>query len=384
MTKSDKAKIISIIKELIAQNTVNPPGNEYKVANIVEKFFKKHKIRYKKFEKAKGRTNIVGYIGKDSAKPKLLIAAHADTVPAGDGWKTNPFKAVVKGNRIYGRGTTDDKGVIAPMLLCAAEIKKHEKELKGQLLIAVAADEEKGSEFGMKYLLKNKLIKPDFAIIADEASAFKKIDIAEKAVLGLMIISHGKQAHGSTPDKGINAITNMNKVISELEKYKFKYKKHKLLSPPTMNIGTIKGGIATNVVPARCELSIDIRYLPSQKKEAILQDIKKLLKNIEIKNKDTKFSLEVLGHAPPTEISSDNLLIKLIQKHTKDIAGIEPVAVGVNGATDCKSLILNGVVAVGFDSGVPGVSHMANEYIEINGLIQFKEIIERISLDMLK
>ncbi len=384
MDKSDKAKIISIIKELVAQNTVNPPGNEYKVATVVEKFFRQHKIKYKKFEKAKGRTNIVGYIGKDSAKPKLLIAAHADTVPAGDGWKTDPFKAVVKGNKIYGRGTDDDKGVIAPMLLAAEEIKKHEKELKGQLLVAVVADEECGSHYGMKYLVKNRLINPDYAIIPDIATNLKKIDVAEKGNLFLKIISYGKQAHGSTPHKGINAITNMNKVISELEKYRFKYKKHKLLSPPTMNIGVIRGGIATNVVPARCELNVDIRYLPSQNKKDIIRDIRKIMKAAERKSRNSRFELKMTDGNPPTETPQNSKLVRLIQKATKEVTGKILAPSGVNGATDCKSLILAGTVAVGFDPNDSGIAHMANEYIKINELIQFGEIIKKVSLDLLR
>ncbi len=114
---------LKLLKDLISLKTVNPPGNEFKVINYVKGFFKKNNIKFKIFSKEKSRLNLIGYIGK--GKPELLISCHSDTVPAGEGWKTNPFKAVIKNGMVYGKGVVDDKGPLVSLMVAAKEIKKN-------------------------------------------------------------------------------------------------------------------------------------------------------------------------------------------------------------------------------------------------------------------
>ena len=201
---SEEKSILNLISELVAQDTSNPPGEEHKVGKIVEKELKKYKIKYKKFEKVKGRPNILAYIGK--GKPSLFIPTHMDTVPAGDHWNTNPFKVLKKGDFLYGLGVSDNKGPLACMLVLAKIIKKHEKNLKGQLILGFVSDEEKGSSYGMQFLLDKKLFKPNFAIVPDSPTSLKKISIGEKGRLEISITSHGKQGHASRPYEGLDNV----------------------------------------------------------------------------------------------------------------------------------------------------------------------------------
>lgn len=214
--QSQEEEIIRLATELIGANTVNPPGNEYLAVSVVEKYFKTHGIQYEIFEKNKGRTNIAGYIG--SGSPILLVACHLDVVPPGDGWDTDPFKVVIKNGRMYGRGANDNKGQMASMLVHARFLKENESKLNGTFLLIGVADEEKGSSLGLKYLLDECNIVADFAIIPDVAHNMRMIDVGEKGALFLKITSYGKQAHGSTPEKGINAIWNMIELLNQLKK----------------------------------------------------------------------------------------------------------------------------------------------------------------------
>ncbi|MDI6807126.1 MAG: M20/M25/M40 family metallo-hydrolase [Candidatus Aenigmarchaeota archaeon] len=210
----------------------------------------------------------------------------------------------------------------------------------------------------------------------------RKIDVAEKGVLHLKIIAHGKQAHASTPKEGVNAIQYMNHFLNLLETHEMRYKRHTLLSEPTLNLGYIHGGTVPNVVPAKCETKIDIRYLPSQTSEEIVIDVKRLCETIQKENKDVKFKVEIIQGLKPTEISPENELVEAIKKNARLVIGVEPEIIGMSGATVAKQLIQNNVIAVGYGPG-DEVAHKANEYAPIDELVDFAKIAALVTLDLL-
>ncbi len=380
--QSQENEIVRLADELIGANTVNPPGNERLAVNIVEKYFKTHGIRYNIFEKIAGRANIVGYIGNGS--PTLLVACHLDVVPPGNGWDTDPFKSVVRNGRIYGRGANDNKGQMSSMLVLAKLLKDNETRLNGSFLLIGAADEEKGSGLGLKYLLDECGISADFAIIPDVAHNMKIIDVGEKGALFLNITSYGKQAHGSTPEKGSNAIWNMVELLNQLKNIKFQRLSHELFSQPTLNLGTISGGAAHNIVPAKCEVKLDIRYLPGETEKEIVGNINGIITSIKKNNPTSKFHITVDAHLPPTQVPADNPLVNIIAMHSESVLGVKPIPMGFSGVTVTKQLIEKGIMAVGFGPGDEDQSHIANESIEIQELINFGKIMGLIVFDILK
>ncbi|HHT9116496.1 MAG TPA: M20 family metallopeptidase [Candidatus Wunengus californicus] len=384
--RNEEKGIVDLACSLINARTENPPGDEILAVRIVEDFFKSLQIPYKIFEKTKDRANIVGYVGGRGERPfapTLLVACHLDVVPAGDDWKRNPFEAWLENGRIYGRGSCDNKGQMASMMAVAKFLKENEATLKGQFILAGVADEERGSTLGLEYLLNECGIKADFAIIPDVAHNMQLIDVTEKGTLFLEITSHGKQAHGSRPEMGINAIWNMIPLLERIKQLKFKHTSHPLHTPPTLNLGSIHSGTSPNIVPAICKAQLDIRYLPDDSSDNVVNDIKNIIKEVEAQYPSARFDLRIISNQLPTAVPINNPLVELISKHTLSILGTKPQPKGMSGATVTKQLIQKGITAVGFGPGDEAEAHATNESISIKELIDFAKIMALITLDIL-
>ncbi|MDN3514469.1 MAG: M20 family metallopeptidase [Candidatus Brocadia sp.] len=383
--QNKEKEIVDLTCKLINAKTENPPGNEILAAKVVEDFFKSLQIPYTIHEKITGRANIVGYIGGRGERPfapTLLVACHLDVVPAGDDWKRNPFEAWIENGRIYGRGSSDNKGQMASMMAVARFLKENESKLKGQFILAGVADEERGSVLGLEYLLNECGIRADYAIIPDVAHNMQLIDVTEKGALFLEIISHGKQAHGSRPETGINAIWNMIALLERVKQLKFQKTSHPLHTPPTLNLGSIHSGTAPNIVPALCKAQLDIRYLPDDSSDAIIDNLKNIIK--EVGNRyPAKFDLRIISDQPPTAVPTNNPLVELISKHTSTVLGTRPQPKGMSGATVAKQLIQKGITAVGFGPGDDTEAHATNESISVKELIDFAKIMALITMDIL-
>ncbi|MHC4196520.1 MAG: M20 family metallopeptidase [Planctomycetota bacterium] len=381
--ESRRKELVRIASELIATNTETPPGRERLAAKVVQKYLDSMGIRHESFEKEPERTNVVARVG--SGSPSLLVACHLDVVPAGDGWSQDPFKATVTDGKMIGRGATDNKGQMASCMILAEYLMRKEDSLNGEFILVAAADEERGSRLGLEYLLDECGLRADYAIIPDISYSMRKIDVSEKGALFLEVTSHGKQAHGSLPETGVNAIWNMVELLKEIETLPsaFKHTSHPLFTPPTLNLGTIQGGAARNIVPGKCVAGLDIRYLPGDTKEDIIALVEERVKKVERANPQARFELKVGFDLPPSEVAYDNPLVGLIQRHTEDVLGVKPELIGMPGTTVTKQLLDKGVTAVGFGPGEESQAHMADEFIEIQQLVDFAKIMARISCELL-
>ena len=374
-------EMVRLLCELIAAKTENPPDPEEPAAAIVRRCFDEWGIPYETYEKGPGRTNVVGTIG--TGAPSLFVACHLDVVPAGDGWETDPFEATVKGDRLYGRGACDNKGQLASCLIAAKCLKEHEDELSGRLMLAAVADEERGSTFGLEYLVSECDLQADCAIIPDVLHNMDMIDVAEKGALHLNITSLGKQAHGSTPEFGVNAVWNMVDLLNRLRERPLPVVEHQFLTPATLNLGMISGGSAPNMVPGKCEVALDLRYPGGQRKEDIIALVQGVMDETSKTTPDAKFSLEVTADVGPSEVATDLPIIPLIEKHCQAVLRRQPTRQGLSGATVTKQLIEKGIPAIGFAPGDEAEPHTANESVSIQELVDFAKVMSRICLEYL-
>lgn len=281
----------------------NPPGEEYEIAMEVKKELGSLGLEVKTYSFLEKRPNVVGILKAESARCSLLLTPHLDTVPAGGGWKYNPYSAKIIKGKIYGRGATDCKGNLSSCLEAIRSLVEDGIKLNYNLIFAATADEEASSKYGIIPLLKRILLRPDFALILD-ASSFDII-VAQKGLIHFKINISGKKAHGAYPWLGVNAIEIASRIINDLKRLKFKYKAHKLLRGPTINIGTIVGGDKVNMVADFCEFSVDLRFLPGMSRDKILKEIKNIILRYA-----GKFKIEIESMQDPYEINKDNPLVR--------------------------------------------------------------------------
>ena len=346
---------LSLLRELIRANSENPPGNEYEAAMIVKREMDSIGMRTGIHEFAKGRPNIVGVLRGSPGGKKLLLTTHIDTVPAGKGWKRDPFGAEVRNGRVYGRGATDSKCNVVACLEAARRVAG--SGFGGELIVAITSDEETGSRYGLKPLLDKGIIRPDYSLVVD-GHGFEVV-VAQKGLVQFRVTVYGRKAHGAYPWLGDNAIDKASDIICRLREYRFSFRKNPLLKPPSMNIGVIRGGDKVNIVPDCCEFEVDLRYLPGMDSRKIMGDIRKI-----IEKTTRRYNIEVMDEQKPYQIERNNpivtTLIKSLSKHRK---GAE--ATGSEGATPV-SFFRSNATSTGF--GEPCVAHMTDEFVKIRNV----------------
>lgn len=360
----NEKRLIGLAQKLI--KTESETGNEYNAAMIIKREMEDMGLAVKTYEFAKKRPNVIGVLKSKEKKKTLLITTHIDVVPAGRGWKYSPYSAKICNGKIYGRGSTDCKGNIAACLEAVRSLIEEKIKLEGDLIVACAVDEEKGSKFGLKPLIERKIIMSSNALVLD-ASNFDII-VAQKGLIHLKVRIFGKKAHGAYPQKGINAIEIASDIICDIKKHRFKYKKHPLLNKPTINIGTIKGGDKVNIVADYCEFEIDLRYLPKTNSEHLLKEIRKI-----IEKRTKKYKIEIEDMQRPYEIDKDNIMVKVLLNSAKKL-GLKQEIRGSSGATPITFFQDKSAIATGF--GSKNKAHTTNEYVKIKDLINGAKLIE--------
>jgi succinyl-diaminopimelate desuccinylase len=250
----------TLTRDLLAFNTINPPGMERACARHLGVLLEGAGYRVAYHEFAESRTSLIAQIGGDDARPPICFTGHIDTVPLGAAkWTRDAFAGETDGDRLFGRGATDMKSGIAAFVIAAIELAPHLERSPGIVLI-ITAGEEIGCE-GAKYLADRKLLGRAGAIVVAEPTANYPY-VGHKGLAWFEIETEGVTAHGSMPEVGDNAILKMARVIGDLEGFRFPVESHPVMGKPTLNVGTIRGGLNTNSVPDEARITIDTRTVP--------------------------------------------------------------------------------------------------------------------------
>lgn len=254
---------VELTQRLIRFETVNPPGNERACAEHLGALLEEagFDIAYHAF--GERRANLIARAGGNSGKPALCFTGHIDTVPLGlQPWSVDPFAADISGNKLYGRGSSDMKSGVAAFTIAAIELARKLKDTPG-LELVITAGEETGCAGAFDLAAKAGALGNAGAVVVAEPSSNRPW-VGHKGALWLKGIASGVTAHGSMPEKGDNAIYKAARAVSKLEAFDFNVARHPVLGPPTLNVGTVQGGININSVPDRAEFGIDIRTIPEQ------------------------------------------------------------------------------------------------------------------------
>lgn len=367
-----KEEVIDILTDLVNAPSENPPGDEREIYRVIKKWLDKLCFDIEIFKPNEKRINVIATKAWGKEGRTLIWSGHMDVVPAGDLrlWNYPPYKAKVRENRIYGRGTADMKGGIASALEAIATIIRMDKKPKGKIVFLLSADEENSSRLGMDYLTEKGIVNKDSgdaAIVGEPSDLY--ILIAEKGYVWLKISTIGKAAHGSTPELGISAIEKMSKVVFKINSMKLKGQ-HPILGKPTISIGTIEGGTKINMVADTCTIKVDRRTLPKENEKKVIRDFEGVIEELKREDKELKAKVEMFDCADSSEISPNAEIVKLAQKAVESITKRKPKLSGLSGAADARFLINRcGIPTIICGPGSLKQAHVANEYTTVEQVV---------------
>lgn len=250
----------ALTRELLAFNTINPPGMERACARHLGAILEAAGFRCAYHEFADSRTSLVAEIGGGAKRPPICFTGHIDTVPLGAApWTRDAFAGETDGDKLYGRGSSDMKSGVAAFVAAAVELAPVLARGPGVILV-ITAGEEVGCE-GARFLADhNHLGRAGAIVVAEPTGNYPYV--GHKGLAWYEVETTGVTAHASMPEVGVNAICKMARVIADLEAFRFPVESHPVMGKPTLNVGTIEGGINTNSVPDRARITLDVRTVP--------------------------------------------------------------------------------------------------------------------------
>ena len=323
MTLADE--VTRLLQELIRLDTVNPPGNETRAAELLRDYLAENGVESELYAKTPERANLVGRIPGRGDGPSLLLLSHTDTVVADSSeWQVDPWSGELRDGEVWGRGALDMKGEVAASAVTLASLKREGFEPAGDLIFVAAADEEIGEgPFGLPWLCENHpdAIRADYALnegsgdrIEIGGKVFYLCATAEKMSSPFRLLVHGRAGHASMPGIADNALTKAAPLIERLAAYRPEPRLEaeakalieafagreveasealevargldpfaaELLEPllsltisPTM----ISASERRNVIPSACEVTVDCRLLPGQTQAQVEPELRAVLGN---------------------------------------------------------------------------------------------------------
>ena len=375
---------VKILTDLIAFKTVSGEDNN-SLINYCDKILKKlGATSFKTFDNEKKRVNLFATLKakKSNSKKPIILSGHTDVVPVSKSWSTDPFKATIKGNKLYGRGACDMKGFIACTLAYAPIYSK--TNLDRDIHFSFTFDEETACQ-GAPILieeLKKKGIKDGICIIG-EPTNMKIID-AHKGCYEYTTYFEGLAGHSSAPHKGVSAVEYaaryVNKLIELRQKLIDRTPKDSIFDPPysTLQIGGVFGGIAHNVIADKCHVNWETRpvvkedgvFLNSEldkyANEVLLPEMRKIYPNSSIKK---KIIGEIIGFDRDTKSDACELVSSLTGDNSREV---------VSFGTEAGLFQEIGISTVVCGPGSIEQAHKIDEYIVLDELKKCLDLLEGI------
>jgi acetylornithine deacetylase/succinyl-diaminopimelate desuccinylase-like protein len=315
---------VGLLQSLIHLDTVNPPGNETAAAEVVRMYLADHGVESELYARVPARANLVARIPGRGGGPRLLLLSHTDTVLADAAeWDLDPWSGELRDGHVWGRGALDMKGHVAAAAVAVASLAREGFEPRGDLIFAACADEEvgEGVQYGAAWLCQEHphALEAEYAInegggdrLALDGRAVYLCSTAEKRSTPLTLLVHGRSGHASMPGIADNALVRAARYVDQVGAYRprlvetpetGRYLEALLgeVPPPSEAVARvaevnrfaadtlepllsftasptmIEASQKRNVVPGRCEVSIDVRLLPGQSEAEVEAEIRALL-----------------------------------------------------------------------------------------------------------
>ena len=350
-----REELFSLLADLVAIPSAYPPGDTTSIAAHCEA------VLLPEYEtEILGNGNLVARMG--SGRPSIVFNAHADTVDAGNraAWRTDPFKATLAGGRVYGLGACNCKSSMAVHLWLAREIARRGGPQRGEVVFTFVGDEESLGSGGLAHLREVKAIAPDTLIVA--AQTRNRLVLEERGVMWVRVATRGKAAHAGAPHTGDSAILRMQDVIAALSGIEQRASStgHKT----TLSIGRIRGGESINVVPDECVIELDRRILPQDDFDVSFSEVKKVCESAGASE------VELLTGTPGFSAPHDGPGATAFAEAIRAVTGKPPERLNVVGASDARYFARDGVEILVTGPGDGAESHMPNEFVRLDELVE--------------
>ena len=373
--------VVDITKELIRFDTSGPPTKEQPCAEWIKDFLEDIGFETELQVVDKDRANVIGKMGRGKG-PGLVLSGHMDVVLAGDLglWKvTGPFEPVVKDGRLYGRGACDMKGPDACILQAVKELAK--EDYRRQLSVVFTAGEDTGGWYVTRVIEEEKITKADALYGVIPEPSLMEIIPVHKGSGGAEVLIHGKAAHSSKPELGVNANQKAADFLVALRglQGKLNETRHPLLGPTTVECTMMTGGFKTNIIPDQARLTLNFRLIPEHKEPSVSRKWFEDLIN-ELSLRDPEFKAEMTSHraSPPLDVPLDSRIVMIL----RDILGTR--VVGAPYYTEAVNYTGAGIPTVICGPGSIDQAHTPDEYIVLEqlelGVSTFKETVKRVCL----
>lgn len=364
---------VALTQALVRMDTINTPGNEDQCSLYLADALRAAGFTCELVEFAPRRMSLVARIGGRADKLPLVFTGHVDVVPLGSApWTQAPFGGDIVDGKLYGRGTSDMKSGVAAFTAAAIDMAEQLKDSAGVVLV-ITAGEETGCE-GAAHLVGQPAIAAMMgragALVVAEPTSNRPL-AGHKGAFWLRATARGVTSHGSMPEYGVNAIYKLAPALQALSTFDFGIAPHELMGRPTLNVGTITGGINVNSVPDAASFTIDIRSVPGQDHAAIAENLRTLL--------GPELALETLIDLPSVYTDKNDPWIRYLCDLCID--GEQPGSVAFfTDAAVLRSALGNPPTVI-LGPGEAHLAHQTDEYCFVDNIGEAKNLYTRIITD---
>jgi len=361
---------VELTQDLVRFKTINPPGAERPCAERLASLLEDAGFAVDLIPFGDGRAQLVARIGGTDKKLPLGFTGHLDTVPLGaQPWSVDPLAAKIVDGKLYGRGSSDMKSGVAAFVVSCISLANRLAGTPGVVLFITAGEETGCTGAAALAHAKPPLPRAGALVVAEPTG--NKLLVGHKGALWLEAMTTGITAHGSMPDKGINAVYKAARAVTALQDFDFNFARHDVLGSPTLNVGTIGGGLNINSVPDRSVIGIDIRTVPGQNHAKIRDRLKSYLGD--------EVTLSTLLDAQSVWTRPDDPWIARMFGIVHDVAGFENEIAAAPYFTDASIL----TPATGepptaiIGPGELALAHQTDEYCVVSRIEEATEIYGR-------
>jgi succinyl-diaminopimelate desuccinylase len=366
---------------------------DFKVEKLImpRELFEKKNPRLSHLEGDRVNISAIRDVG---AEKTLLINTHLDVVPAGSNWSVPPFECTVRDGNIFGRGVADSKGGVAALLSLLKSMQELDKKPGYNLNIALTTDEEMGPYSGLCYLADQGKLKADYFLSMDGDS--DDITIASNGNVDWQIDVFGKSHHSGSSFLGVNAIERSIPVMNELMELKTVVEKRRSKVPasmavsqktgldvliPVLNVTVINGGIKQNIVPDKCTIKGDRRFIPEERFEDVCKEMGDAISRVRQKHTDIDLVMSCDEIYAPMLTEMDHPWVQKVKKVADEVTGKNVRFAGTQGSLDVAYAVkVTGLPACCFGIGrrMQSNAHAENENILIEDLIMYTKFLGKL------